>query len=335
MKKTFPMLMALGTAGALALSGCAGGSAAPADGSSAPVKIGFFGFAASNSFAQGTFSGVKKAAEANGATATFVDGNFDGQAQAQQITDAVTSKQYDVMIVQANDNLVVKQPLENAVKAGITVVIEFVPVGDNFETTEPQIEGAISIVDPPVGNGKGLATMGLDACKQVSGECEVAYMEGNPALPLDNARTQTVLDGLGAAGGNVKVLPKVTGGYTQDDGRKAYQSIIQANPGVDVIIGSTQAIAGAWEAGGKDTEIKFIGNGASTQAADHVRKGDWYGMWSIDAVKNGETAATYGIKKHHGESVPMSTAEETLGVNGGIGTKEALDKANFVGGYDE
>ncbi|RII42833.1 sugar ABC transporter substrate-binding protein [Galactobacter valiniphilus] len=326
--------MALGTAGALALSGCAGGSAAPADGSSAPVKIGFFGFAASNSFAQGTFSGVKKAAEANGATATFVDGNFDGQAQAQQITDAVTSKQFDVMIVQANDNLVVKQPLENAIKAGITVVIEFVPVGDNFDTTEPQIEGAISIVDPPVGNGKGLATMGLDACKQVSGECEVAYMEGNPALPLDNARTKAVLDTL-ATGSNVKVLPKVTGGYTQDDGRKAYQSIVQANPGVDVIIGSTQAIAGAWEAGGKDTEIKFVGNGASIQAVDHVRNGDWFGIWSIDVLKDGETAAEYGIKKHRGEDVALATAESSLGVNNGLGTKEALDKANFVSGYNE
>src|SRR3954462_11238653 len=37
------------------------------------LNVGFFGFAKSNGFAQGTFLGVEQAAKANNATATFVD----------------------------------------------------------------------------------------------------------------------------------------------------------------------------------------------------------------------------------------------------------------------
>lgn len=330
--------IAAGTVGLLALSGCAAGNGnggADSDSGDAAAKVGFFGYAASNSYTQGIFKGVKAQTEEMGGTATLVDGQFDGQLQVQQINDAITSKQFDVIIITANDNLAVQEPLQRAVDAGITVVVSSTPVGPDFTKIEPQIDGAISVVYSPVANGEDLAELGGMACEEVDGECQVAYMEGSPSLPLDKARTEAVIDGLKALGGDVKVLPTATGGYSQDEGRTAYQDITQANPDVDVIIGSTQAIAGAWLAGGDQTDIKFIGNGSPQSAVEHVLNGDWFAIWAIDGVNTGATAAEYGIKHHNGEDVPMATDERSLSPNNAMGTREALEESGFTSGYDE
>src|SRR5919201_2963366 len=88
----------------------AGSGAAPARTTAAcPVKntkvkkVAFFGFAAANSFAQATWSGVQQAAKACNASAKFFDPNFNAQTQVSQIQDAITTGQYQVFIVQAND----------------------------------------------------------------------------------------------------------------------------------------------------------------------------------------------------------------------------------------
>src|SRR4051794_10880852 len=78
-------------------------SAASAAGHDGPKRIAFFGFAKANSFAQATFAGVKEYAEAHDASAQFFDPNFDAQTQVRQIQDAITSKRFDVFVIQAND----------------------------------------------------------------------------------------------------------------------------------------------------------------------------------------------------------------------------------------
>lgn len=336
MKKKILYGIAAGLLASLVLVGCSpaadGGEAGPNN--SDEIKIGFFGFSAANSFAQAVYKGIEETAKEEGAEATFVDGQFDGQLQAQQINDSVTSKRYDVIIIQANDNLAVQEPLQKAVDAGITVVVEFTPVGPELDMTEPQLEGAISIVDSPVGNGEALAQMAVEACAEVGDTCKVAYMEGDPALPLDNARTQAVLASLKKAAG-VTALPTVTGGYSQDEGRAAFQDIMQANPDVNVVIGSSQAVAGAALVAGADSAVKFIGNGSPESAVQKVRSGEWFGIWALDVVENGRVAADLGIKHAKGETVEMTIDEASLGPNSGIGTMKALNDADFVSGYEE
>lgn len=325
--------LALATIGILV--GCAAGAAAPSSESSGEddqLSIGFFGFAAANSFAQGVYEGVEAAAEAMGATSEFVDSNFDGQLQAQQVTDAVTSRQYDIIIIQANDNLVVQKPIEDAIAAGITVVTEFTAVGPDFETVEPQVEGVISIVDPAVLNGRKLGEMGLLACEEAGADpCQVGYMEGFRALPLDNARTQAVVDTLEAGG--AEVVAKVEGGYSADGGQAAFQDIITANPDVDVVIGSSQAVGGARLAAGADSSVMFVGNGSSRQAVEAVRSGEWFATYTLDLYLNGYTAAELGIKKHRGEDVEVAVNEADLTPSKGIGTAANLE--GFEATYDD
>ena len=174
--------------------------------------------------------------------------------------------------------------------------------------------------------------MGLLACEESGADpCQVGYMEGFRALPLDNARTNAVVETLEAGG--AEVVAQVEGGYTADAGQAAFQDIITANPDVDVVIGSSQAVAGAKLAAGADSPVLFIGNGSSRQAVEAVKAGDWFATYALDLFTNGFTAAELGIKKHQGEDVETAINEADLAPGGAIGTAENL--ADFEATYDD
>jgi ribose transport system substrate-binding protein len=286
------------------------------------LSIGFFGFAKANSFAQATWAGIQEYANAHNASATFLDSNFDGPTQVNQLQDAVTSKRYNVVIVQANDGTAMVPAVKQAVAAGITVVIEFTPVGGRYDTTDPQVPGTVSIVDAPTYNGQGLATLGLGACKKLNATpCKVAYLQGFANYPLDTARTNATVNALKSGGADV--VASVVGGYTADTGRTAFQNVLQAHPDVNVVIGSSQAIEGAAPLA-KGKNILFVGNGGSTQAFAGVASGKWYGVYVIPEKTEGEKAAELGLSKARGQNVPVSTDARTLTPYHALGTAETL-----------
>ncbi|HEX4811663.1 MAG TPA: sugar ABC transporter substrate-binding protein [Nonomuraea sp.] len=305
------------------------GSATAAAG---PKRIGFFGFAKANSFSAATFAGVEEYARANNATAEFLDPNFDAQVQVQQLQDAVTAKRFDVFVVQANDGAAVVPAIRAAVQAGIAVVVHFTPVGTRYDTADPQVEGTITLVDVPTLNGEGLGKLAVQACRSKKLDpCEVAYLEGLKALPLDNARTQAALGVLKSAPG-VQVKAQVEGGYTQESGRAAVQDVLQKEPGIDVVIGASQAILGA-EAVARGKDIMYIANGASRQTVRAVQEGRWYAAYYLPVKTLGAKGAELGLNKALGKQVPATNVMTDVQPGTSMGTKDAL--AQVTGEYDE
>lgn len=298
---------------------------------SKPLNVAFFGFARANSFAQATWAGIDGYSKDHNAKAEFFDPNFDAQKQASQIQDAVTSGRFQVFIVQANDGTAVIPSVEQAIKAGITVVVEFTPVGTRYDTKEPQVPGTLTLIDVPTENGKLLGELGLGACKKAAANpCKVAYLEGLKTLPLDNARTKAVTDTLKA--GDAQVVASVEGGYTKESGRKAMQDILQSHPDVNVVIGSSQAIAGA-AAVAPGSKIQWVGNGGSRQAVEAVRAGRWFGTVCAPEKTAGATAAALGLAKERGGAVPTATSYTGLSPVEARCTAETVSKVQ--GQYDE
>lgn len=300
-----------------------GASSATTAAADQKLSIGFFGFAKANSFAQAGWAGVQEYAQAHNATAEFLDSNFDGPTQVNQLQDAITSKRFQVVIIQANDGTAMVNPVKQAVAAGITVVVQFTPIGGKYDTIDPQVPGTINLIDPPTVNGEGLAKMALDACKSVtSTPCKVAYLQGFANYPLDTARTDAAVAALKAGG--AEVTSNIVGGYTQDSGRAAMQNLLQSTPDVNVVIGSAQAIEGAYPlAAGKN--IQFVGNGGSSQAYQAVQAGNWYGTYALPEKEEGAKAAELGLDKARGKSVPdASSSCEVLTKFQCLGTKETL-----------
>ncbi len=325
-----------GSSGASASSSSSGGSSASSSsgcGFNKKVKdIAFFGFAASNSFAQATWKGVQQEAKACGASAKFFDPNFVAQTQVNQMEDAITTDQYQVFIVQANDGLAVVPAVERAIKKGITVVGEFTQIGSRYDTIQPQVPGLIFVGEGSVENGHALGQLGIEACKGLN-PCQVAYLQGFKTLPLDNARTAAVLQTLKTSS-NVQVVQTLQGGYTQSSGLAAAQDVLSAHPSVNVLIGSSQAIEGAQLAlkrAGKLGKIKLIGNGGSCQAIKGVLDGTWFASYIVAERSDGQIATKYGIEAANGMTVPKAYSIDQ--VQNPLGTKQVLEQTHFTAQY--
>ncbi len=295
-------------------------------------NIAFFGFAASNSFAQATWKGVQQVAKACGASAKFFDPNFIATTQVNQMEDAITTGQYQVFIVQANDGLAVVPAVERAIRQGITVVGEFTQIGSRYDTIQPQVHGLIFVGEGSVQNGHALGQLGIEACKRLN-PCKVAYLQGFKTLPLDNARTAAVLQTLKTAP-NVQLVATLQGGYTQSTGLAAAEDVLSAHPDVNVIIGSSQAMEGAQQAlrrAGKLGKIKLIGNGGSCQAIAGVLSGNWFASYIIAEASDGAIATKFGIQAANGMSVPHAYSIDQ--VQDPLGTKQVIEKTGFKAQY--
>ena len=181
-----------------------------------PLRVAFFGFAAANGFAQATWAGVQEGAAAIGAEVEFFDPVFDANTQISQIQDAITAGDWDAFVIQANDGNAVVPVIEEALAAGIPVVGEFTPIGPDYSTIEPQVDGLIFVGAAPVDNGVILAEMAIEACEGID-PCNVAFLEGFRALPLDVARTAAFHSTIAAADG-VELITSIEGGYLPDTG---------------------------------------------------------------------------------------------------------------------
>jgi ribose transport system substrate-binding protein len=298
--------------------------------------VAFFGFATDNSFAQATWKGVEQAAKKYGGTATFLNGDFSATTQVSQLEDEITSGKYNVFVIQANDGSAVVPEVKDAIAKHIVVVAEFTQVGSNYSKIAPQVPGEISIVESAVGNGTDLGKLAIGACGAMSA-CNVVYFQGDPALPLDVARTNAVLAEL-KTDSHVKLLEDPVGGYVAATGETVTEDVLSAHPDVNVIIGSSQAMEGATivlQGRHLIGKVKVIGNGGSTQAVNFIHAGTWYATFGIPEVTDGYDAALYGIEKLQGGHPPTATDSATLGPNSGMWTQSVVKAANVVGQYSD
>ena len=295
-----------------------------------PLRIAFFGFAAANGFAQATWAGIQEGAAAIGAEVQFFDPVFDANTQISQIQDAITAGDWDAFIIQANDGNAVVPVIEEALAAGIPVVGEFTPIGQDFSTVEPQVDGLIFVGAAPVDNGVILAEMAIEACEGID-PCNVAYLEGFRALPLDVARTEAFHATIASAAG-VDLITSVEGGYLPDTGLSAAQDVLVAHGDVHVMVGSSQAILGAEQAADDaGVDVKLIGNGGARQAVDAVREGRWHAVF-LDAERDaGRTAFELAVLAATGGNPPTSFDTTTL-VPNVKGTADVI--GDFEGQWD-
>lgn len=264
-------------------------------------NIAFFGFWKTNSFTQGVLTGVEEAASAAGATVTdLTTADYDAVAQIKAVQDQTVKGDAQMYVLLATDSVGMATVAKEAIDAGITVVAAFTPLGPDFTTLDPQVEGLIVVAETPVANGAVLAELAGQACEGID-PCKVAYLEGLKSLPLDNARTDSFISTLAEVAPQATLVARVEGGYTPDAGKKAAQDVLQANPDVNVMVGSSQAMIGAQ--GVVDTSVvKLIGNGGSTEAFDAVNSGEWFALYNMDVVGMGAKAVEIGLQAANGQN---------------------------------
>ncbi|MFY9331365.1 MAG: sugar ABC transporter substrate-binding protein [Candidatus Nanopelagicales bacterium] len=243
------------------------------------ASIAYLSASSANTWLQASKAAMTEIGAANGVELVEFDGQFTPGEQAKQIQDVIASDQYDGIIIAGIDGAALIPDLENAIAAGLPVVVLNQVIGEQLDTVEPQFPGAsANIMVPPLESGKLLGQLTLDACEGVS-PCNVVYFYGLKGTPIDTA-VKLGWDEVVAANPDVTVVAEAEGQYLGPDvALAAMQDVLQSTENISVVTGPDQAMVGAQlaieDAG--VSGIKIIGFGGSEVAIAAISSGAWFG----------------------------------------------------------
>lgn len=240
------------------------------------LTIAYFSAGSSNQYLQAAIDEANTFAQETGVTLDVFDGQFDPQVQFDQMQTALTSGKYNAFVVEPNDgNLVCNMLTKEAPAAGIMVSIFNLPIcgrATNLgeETWEP---GTVTYVGGQT----------LDVYQEWMQQMIQAYPDGGKVALISgpdlNANSICFFDAAKELEKNgFEIVAQQTTDYTTPQAFQAAQTIVQANPELDIIMsnfsGMTRGVVQATS--GTDIAVYDFG-------------GD---QWALDNVKSGTLAST-------------------------------------------
>jgi ribose transport system substrate-binding protein len=269
---------------------------APSRTAAKPVRIAYLSFAVANSYDAPMLAAAKAAAKKGGAKITVFDANNDPKAQFSQLQTAATSKQYDAIIVQPIFGTGLVSVVKQAIKNKIKVVNMDQELGPNLGTSKPQVPGLSgNVVFVPTAIGTKLGNLVVKACAAKKLDpCNVGYLFDIKASALDVA-IRKGFDAAIAGHSSVKVVAEGESFFTPAKGLAAVQTMMQANPDMNLVAGSDQGIEGAVQAV-DPSKIALVGYGGSAAGLKGVADGSWYGTIVQLPASEGRLAVQCAIK---------------------------------------
>ena len=282
-------------AAALGLAACSSSSSAPAaaTSSAAPAAsaaaatsaapkaatIAYLSFAVDNSYDAPMLAAAQAVASADGATLKVFDANNSPQTQFDQLQTVINSGQYNGIITQPIESTGLVSLVKEAIAKGIKVVNMDQILGASLSTAAPQIAGLsanVTFVPTTIGTQLGQQVVAACASKKLS-PCKVGYLYDIKASSLDTA----IYGAFTAAikGSPVQVVTYGQSYFTPTIGLTAVETMLQATPGLDLIVGSDQGIEGAMTAlstTDKADHVLLVGYGASAAAVAGIQSGAVY-----------------------------------------------------------
>jgi ribose transport system substrate-binding protein len=250
------------------------GTASGAASASKP-RIAYLSFAVANSYDAPMLAAAKAVAKGKASVSVF-DAANDPKKQLSQLQTAITSKKYDGIIVQPIFGPQLIPTIKTAIKAGIKVVNIDQILGTNPGTAAPPVKGLsgnVVFVQTQIGRKQG--GLVVKACAELNANpCKVGYLYSVKVSSLDTA----IRKGFDAvtAGHGVQVVAEGETFYNPANALKAAQTMLQAQPDMNVIVGADQGATGAQQAlNGKD--VTLIGYGGGGVGLKAVASGAWYG----------------------------------------------------------
>ncbi len=290
-----------------------------------PVRVAYLSFAVANSYDAPMLAAAQSVAKAQGAKVTVFDAANDPKKQLSQLQTIATSKQYDAIIVQPIFGPQLLSKVKSVIASGIQVVNVDQILGTNPATPAPplpKMAGNIVFVQTQIGRKQG--GLVADACAALNANpCKVGYLYSVKVSSLDTA----IRKGFDAAtsGQNISVVAEGETFYNPANALKAAQTMLQAQPDLNVIVGADQGATGAQQAlnGKKVTLIGYGGGGVGLKA---VASGAWYGTVMQRPATEGKMAMQCAISAvRTGVKCGGVDVLKDL-VNGGVVTKANSSK---------
>jgi ribose transport system substrate-binding protein len=307
-----------------ASSGSAGSSAGSSGNSTKPVTIAYLSFAVENSYDAPMLAAAQAVASDEGATLKVFDANNSPQTQYSQLQDVINSGQYNGIITQPIFGTGLTSLVAQAITKGIKVVNMDQILGPNLTTDQPQVTGLsanVTFVPTEIGTKLGQQVIAACASKNLN-PCNVGYLFDIKASALDvaiNGAFQAAIKG-----SPVKVVAQGQSFFTPTTGEQAVQTMLQASPNLDLVVGSDQGIEGgaiAIATAHKAGKVLLVGYGASAAAIAGVSSGAWYSDVAQAPASEGRLAVQALIKAVR-DGTNSGAVDPVAGLpNGGIVTK--------------
>jgi len=259
----------------LAVAAAATISGGAAAGSSTP-KIAYLSFAVANSYDAPMLAAAKAVAKSSGASVTVFDAANDPKKQLAELQTAISSGQYNGIIVQPIFGPQLIPTVKQAIAKGIKVVNIDQILGANPSTAAPPVPGMSgNVVFVQTDIGKKQGQLVDDACAALKANpCKVGYLYSVKVSSLDTAIRKGFNQA--TAGHGVKVVAEGETFYNPANALKAAQTMLQAQPDMNIIMGADQGATGAQQALNGKT-MTLIGYGGGQVGLNAVKSGQWYG----------------------------------------------------------
>lgn len=280
-----------------------------------PVRIAFFVLALGNSYEEARVIGATEAAAEYNATTQFFICEFDPIKQNQQIDDAVTSGNFDAIVVHSGDTTAVVPSIENALEAGLIVIAADSPIGPDTASLDPYPDGVSAVIARTAQSfGTWIGKTIVEACEGTD-PCQVAYIIGDQAYTADQER-YIALEKVTDEHSNIEIVSFQEGSYDQDVSRKVMQNVFQSNPDINVVASSgdqmTLGAILAAEDAGLEEDIKFIGAGASILGCEAIAEGKMLTSYADIPYTQGIVDVKTAVAVARGEEYAKSLNLETL-----------------------
>jgi ribose transport system substrate-binding protein len=239
-------------------------------------RVAYLSFAVANSYDAPMLAAARRVAKARGASVTVFDAANDPKKQLAELQTVIASKQYNGIILQPIYGPQLLSTVKAAIRARIKVVNIDQILGTNPGTARPPIKGLsgnVVFVQTQIGRKQGRLV--VKACKKLKANpCKIGYLYSVKVSSLDTA----IRKGFNAvtAGHGIDVVAEGETFYNPANALKAAQTMLQAQPRLNVIVGADQGATGAQQAlnGRRVTLIGYGGGGVGLKA---VRSGAWFG----------------------------------------------------------
>jgi ribose transport system substrate-binding protein len=289
------------------------------------ARIAYLSFAVANSYDAPMLAAAKRVAKAQKASVTVFDAANDPKKQLAELQTVIASKQYDGIVVQPIFGPQLIPTIKTAIKKGLKVVNIDQILGANPGTAAPPIKGlAGNVVFVQTEIGKKQGGLVVDACNALrANPCKVGYLYSVKVSSLDSA----IRKGFNAvtAGHGIQVVAEGETFYNPANALKAAQTMLQAQPGLNVIVGADQGATGAQQAlQGK--KVTLIGYGGGAVGLKQVGSGAWYGTVMQRPATEGRLGMACLLRTLKGKK-PCGGIDVLRGLpNGGVVTRANAGK---------
>jgi ribose transport system substrate-binding protein len=201
------------------------------------------------------------------------DANNSPEAQLTQLQDALASGQFDGIIVQPIFGAQLIPTIEEAIAGGAQIAVLDQILGEDLSTSDKQVEGlAANVVFVQTEIGRKQGELVVQACEEFALDpCNVGFLYNIKVSSLDTA-IRTAFDEVIAAHPQITVVQEGEAFFTVAGGLSATQTMITADPSINLIVGADQGITGAVEALtlAERTDVVLVGYGGAGVAYNRI-----------------------------------------------------------------